>query len=85
MMRPPTQAHCPNHRMKRQPVHFPDVKSIGFDPGTGILEIEFRSGEIREYLGASLSIYKGLIDRTTHDSYLRNYIRSRDESSPASG
>ncbi len=36
--------------MERQRVSSTNVQSIGYDPSTGTLEVEFHSGELYEYL-----------------------------------
>jgi hypothetical protein len=61
--------------MDRQPVKSSKISSIGYDPKSKILEIEFHSGRIYQYLNVPKSEYKGLMSASSHKSYFQYNIR----------
>lgn len=47
--------------MERQFVQSSNLRSVGYDQKTNILEIEFYSGGIYQYFNVPLDIYQGLL------------------------
>lgn len=47
--------------MEREPVESKAITSVGFDPLTEILEIEFPSGAVWQYLGVPEAEFEGLM------------------------
>ena len=62
--------------MQRQQVSSSDIASIGYDPVTQTLEIEFHSGGIYQYSNVLESIYSGLVSAGSHGKYFHQHIKS---------
>ncbi len=63
--------------MERQRVSSSNLHSVGYDPNTSTLEVEFRSGTIYQYFGVPEHVYDGLIKAGSKGSYLNTHIRDR--------
>ena len=63
--------------MNRTPVRSSNIRSIGYDPDDGILEVEFHSGGIYQYSGVSESVYQGFMRAPSKGSYFHDHIRDR--------
>jgi hypothetical protein len=63
--------------MMRQPVSSGNLQSVGYDPNSQILEVEFNSGSIYQYTGVPGSVYQGLMGASSHGSYFAQNIRDR--------
>ncbi len=61
----------------RIPVDSSNLASVGFDPFSNLLEIEFRSGRIYQYFNVPVSIHAGLMTANSHGTYFARYIRGR--------
>lgn len=61
--------------MNRISVSSSNLKSVGYDSTTKVLEIEFHNGGIYQYFDVPESIYTGLISSSSHGSYFHRYIR----------
>ena len=61
--------------MERQYVSSSNIASIGYDPESMILEVEFLSGSVYQYYDVPQSIYEGLMAADSHGSYLSAYIK----------
>ncbi|MBU4075749.1 MAG: KTSC domain-containing protein [Euryarchaeota archaeon] len=61
--------------MNRQFVQSSDLQSIGYDPNTNVLEIEFKSGGIYQYFNVPESKYEGLMKADSHGKYFDAYIK----------
>lgn len=61
--------------MDRYPVQSSNIHSVGYDPTTMTLEIEFHSGDIYQYLNVPESIYLGLIHASSKGSYFHDHIK----------
>jgi hypothetical protein len=59
----------------RIPVESSNLRSVGFDPYTNVLEIEFHGGRIYQYLSVPLSIYVSLMAAESHGKYFHAHIR----------
>ena len=62
--------------MDKQPVKSSKISMIGYDPKSKILEIEFRSGRIYQFLNVPKSEYKGLMSASSHKSYFQVNIKN---------
>jgi len=51
------------------------MKSVGYDVESRILEIEFESGKVYQYLGVLGSKYEGLIAAESKGAYFNREIR----------
>lgn len=61
--------------MQRQLVSFSNLKSVGYDSSSRILEIEFQNGTIYDYYGVPMSGYRALMKAPSHGQYFHRYIR----------
>ncbi len=61
--------------MYRQPVSSTDIRSIGHDPVSGILEVEFTSGDIYQYFNVPEHLYGQFLHASSHGQFLNDYIR----------
>lgn len=63
--------------MIRQPVVSSNIRSIGFDLESKVLEIEFHSRAIYHYFGVPESLYNALMSAPSPESFFHQNIRSR--------
>lgn len=63
--------------MERQRVSSSDIATIGYDPNLSVLEIEFISGGIYQYLNVPENIYNGIMFASSHGSYFHQFIKDR--------
>ncbi len=61
--------------MNRQHVSSSDLRSVGYDPAQMILEIEFNSGGIYQYLNVPETAYAALMKATSKGRYFHAYIK----------
>ncbi|MBV4447485.1 KTSC domain-containing protein [Clostridium tyrobutyricum] len=62
--------------MQRIPVTSSDLSSVGYDPISQTLEIQFNSGGIYQYSGVPSNVYEGLMSASSHGKYFHAYIRN---------
>jgi len=62
--------------MNRQSVASTDIKSVGYDPATKILEIEFHSGGIYQYLDVPDVVYSDLMNADSKGKYFHRYVKN---------
>jgi hypothetical protein len=62
-------------RMKRQAVESTTMRSVGYNHANQVLEVEFQSGAIYQYLDIAPAIYKGLVDAESKGQYFNSEIR----------
>ena len=63
--------------MDREPVESSTLASVGYDAATFVLELEFRSGDVYQYLGTPNRIHCELIDAESKGRYFNQKIRDR--------
>jgi hypothetical protein len=61
--------------MERQPVESSNISSVGFDPETETLEVEFRNGSIYQYFGVPLPLFEQLTQSPSIGSFLNINIK----------
>jgi hypothetical protein len=61
--------------MDRVPVRSTNLASIGYDPGDGILEIEFSSGAIYEYYRVPGRVFDGLLSASSPGLYFASNVK----------
>jgi len=61
--------------MQRQCVSSSNVRSIGYEPLTRILEVEFLNQSIYHYLGVPSQIYSDLMKAGSKGSYLSHRVK----------
>jgi len=61
--------------MQRTPVSSSDLRSVGYDAATNVLEIEFHNSSIYVYMGVPSSHYQGLMSAPSKGSYFATHIK----------
>jgi hypothetical protein len=61
--------------MERLPVQSSNLVSVGYDPETLTLEIEFHNGGIYQYIGVPPEIYEGLISAGSKGTFFHQFIK----------
>jgi hypothetical protein len=62
--------------MIRTPVNSTDLRSVGYDSSTRVLEVEFHSGGVYEYYSVPQPTYEGLMNAPSHGKYFHRYIKN---------
>lgn len=65
--------------MERQEVESTTMRSVGYDQTNQILEIEFQSGLIYQYLDIPAALYKALWEAESKGRYFNREIRATYE------
>jgi len=63
--------------LERQPVKSVILRSVGYDDSTKILEIEFHSGLVYQYLGVPLKVYSDLMRSSEVGKYFSEKVRTQ--------
>ncbi len=63
--------------MNRQFVQSSNLKSVGYDRETNVLEIEFHSGGVYQYLNVPESVFKALLNAASKGTYFHANIKER--------
>ena len=61
--------------MMRVPVRSSNIKSIGYDEETKVLEVEFHDGSVYQYYSVPASVHQGLMAAASHGNYFHKHIR----------
>jgi len=62
--------------MDRTPVSSSNIRSIGYDPQSGVLEVEFTTGDVYQYFNVPEHLYQGLLSAASPGQFLNiNIIR----------
>ena len=61
--------------MQRTPVSSSNIRSIGYDAPTSILEVEFDSGDVYQYFNVPEHVYRNFLVASSHGQFLNDYIR----------
>lgn len=61
--------------MHRTLVHSSSLRSIGYDPATHTLEVEFLASGVYHYHGVPQSVYDGLLSASSHGSYFDTHVK----------
>ncbi|MDO8555467.1 MAG: KTSC domain-containing protein [bacterium] len=56
--------------MNRIPVSSSNIRSIGYDPQSAVLEVEFTSGDVYQYFDVPERLYDGLLQAASHGQFL---------------
>jgi hypothetical protein len=65
--------------MQREPVESTTMRSVGYDRTDQVLEVEFRSGDIYQYLDVPPAIHKELSSAESKGQYFNSEIRDTYE------
>lgn len=60
--------------MERKRVNASNLRAIGYDARTQMLEVELRSGTVVQFSGVSETVYRGFVNAPSPDSYYRDRI-----------
>lgn len=63
--------------MIRQPVSSSNLESVGYDPDSAVLEIEFRDGSIYQYSGVPQHVHTALMTAASLGSFLHKHIKGK--------
>ncbi|HOE31198.1 MAG TPA: KTSC domain-containing protein [Planctomycetota bacterium] len=63
--------------MNRSPVRSSNIRSMGYDPASQTLEVEFHSGGVYQYFGVPETIYQGFMRAASKGSYFHDHINGR--------
>lgn len=63
--------------MIRRPVQSSNLRTVGYDKETKILEIEFIKGGVYQYFDVSESVYLELVSADSKGTYFQKHIRGR--------
>lgn len=63
--------------MRRQPIESSAISSVGYDPRSEVLEVEFSSGAVYDYFGVPPGIYRSLLKAPSKGKYVSRRIRDR--------
>lgn len=63
--------------MQRRPVNSSNIASVGFDPDRNVLEIEFKSGGIYQYLDVPQIVFNNLERASSVGRYFSEHIRDQ--------
>ena len=61
--------------MNRVPVSSSNLRSVGYDPATHVLEIAFHSSGIYQYSGVPSHIHSGLMSASSKGQYFDAHIK----------
>lgn len=63
--------------MIRKPVTSSNLKSVGYDPESAMLEIEFQDGSVYQYRGVPQNVHQALMAAASLGSFLHKHIRGK--------
>lgn len=61
--------------MYRTPVSSTNIHSIGYDPQSALLEVEFTTGDVYQYFNVPEHLYQQLSSASSKGQFLNDYIR----------
>ena len=62
--------------MLRVPVESSDLVSIGYEPDSRVLEIEFANGSVYQYFNVPAQVHSALMAAGSHGKYFQAHIRN---------
>lgn len=62
--------------MERTPVSSSNLSSIGYEPETSTLEVEFNHGGVYQYHGVPQDVFDSLMQAGSHGTYFNANIRN---------
>lgn len=63
--------------MERRGVVSTNIRSIGYDEESRILEVEYLTGAVYEYHDVPPELYSGLMAAASHGGYLSRHVKNR--------
>lgn len=68
--------------MNRTPVDSSNIASIGYDPGSLVLEVEFNNGKVYQYFEVPQGAHDELMSSSSKGSYMNSVIKRQFRCSP---
>lgn len=63
--------------MNRTPVDSSNVASVGYDPDTLTLEVEFKNGSVYQYFDVPATVYQELMQASSVGTFMHANIKNR--------
>ena len=63
--------------MERERVSSSNIASVGYEPGSNLLEVEFLNGSIYQYRDVPKNVYEDFMASRSLGSYLNSRIRGK--------
>jgi hypothetical protein len=63
--------------VQREPLQSSSLRSVGYDPDTQTLEVEFQQGEIYQYMGVPEFLYRGLVLASSKGKFFNRNVVDR--------
>jgi hypothetical protein len=63
--------------MRRRPVDSSAIKSVGYNPRSRTLEVEFTSGSVYDYFGVTAGLWKSFLAAPSKGKFFARKIRGR--------
>lgn len=63
--------------MQRQSIESTSIRSVGYDPEEGVLEVKVQSGGVYQYIRVPRTVYEGLLAARSKGRYFGDFIRLR--------
>lgn len=61
--------------MNRVRVSSSNLSSVGYDPATATLEVEFLNGGVYQYFNVPAHVHAGLMSAASHGSYFDGHVK----------
>ena len=61
--------------MDRKTVDSSELASIGYDPVSRVLEVEFTTGGVYQYRGVPADVHSALMSAASHGKYFNQYVK----------
>lgn len=63
--------------MRRIPVRSSVIASVGYEPESALLEVEFRNGDVYRYFAVPPSVHHALLEADSPGTYFNKHISDR--------
>ncbi|MEV5354646.1 KTSC domain-containing protein [Streptomyces sp. NPDC052693] len=61
--------------MQRISVVSSNLASVGYEPDSGTLEVQFRNGSVYRYAGVPAGVHSGLMNAASKGGYLHTFVK----------
>ena len=62
--------------MKRAPVDSSSIATVGYDPASRTLEIEFRDGDVYQYFNVPAVVHRDLVAASSVGQYFAFFVKT---------
>lgn len=63
--------------VRRKRVESSVLTSVGYDPGKGVLEVEFAGGRVYRYFVVPATVYRELMEAGSLGRYFNEFVRDK--------